>query len=147
MAHQCFCGCGRSLRFQKARLSKLGMRVATRVEALKAARPQFDGNTVGVLDEFCWRGDVLVTDWQHLAHGERAIIAADRLATAEFEEECDVLLKLVRERPELVGQEANVADLRHAIEEGSRLPPTRPMYEDVDSATFRTYRRDADGPD
>jgi len=88
---------------------------------------------------------MLVTEWRQLAHGERAIIAADRLATAKFEEECDVLLKLARERPELVSNEAKVADLRHAIEESSRLPPTRPMYEEVDSTTFKTYRRDADG--
>jgi hypothetical protein len=123
------------------------MRVAKRVEALKAARSQFDGETVGVLDELCWRGDMLVTDWQQLAHGARSITATDRLATGKFEEECDVLLKLVGTRPELVGHEAKVADLRQAIAERSRLPFTEPMYKEVDSTTFRTYRSDADGSD
>jgi hypothetical protein len=108
------------------------MRVVKRVEALNIARTHFAGKTVGVLDEYHWRGEMLVRDWQHLAHGDRGTTATDRLATAKFEEECDVLLKLVRTRPELVSYDAEVADLRHAIEEGSRLPPTRPMYERLD---------------
>ena len=128
-------------------MSKLGDRVAKRFEALNAARSQFDGHTVGVLDEYCWWGDMLVMDWQQLAHGDRSITATDRLATGKFEEECDVLLKLVGAHPELVGREANVVDLRQAIAEGSRLPFSKPMYEEVDSSTFRTYRGDGDGAD
>jgi hypothetical protein len=122
------------------------MRVAKRVEALKVARRPLDGNTVGVLDEFCWRGDLLVKDWQHLAHGERPMTVTDRLATATWEEECDVLLELVRTRPELVSRDAAVADLRRAIAERSRVPSSRPMYEAVDSETLRRYRR-ADSPE
>ncbi len=128
MTHECFCGCGRSLRFQKARLSKLGRRVAKRVDALATARPRFEGETTGVLDDYRWWGEALVKDWQQLAHGDRMITAHDRLATARFEEECDVLLRLVRHRPGLVGPEATIADLDRAIAERSRLPPgPRPM--------------------
>ncbi|HWY89652.1 MAG TPA: hypothetical protein VNY31_03185 [Solirubrobacteraceae bacterium] len=104
------------------------MRVASRVHALVAARPQFEGETVGVLDDYHWWGDMLVKDWQQLAHGDRSITATDRLATARFEEECDVLLKLVRTRSELIGREAKIDDLDRAIGERSRLPPgPRPM--------------------
>jgi hypothetical protein len=126
-------------------MSKLGMHVANRVEALRVARPQFDGETVGVLDEYQWQGEMVVMGWQELAHGARSITANDRLGTAKFEEECDVLLKLVRTRPELVSHEAKVDDLRRAIGEGSRLPFTRPMYKVV-PRTFGAHWHDADGP-
>jgi hypothetical protein len=141
MAHECFCGCGRRLRFVHARQSKLGGRVLRRVDDLFGAYPQFGGKAVGVVEEYLARGDALLLHWQALSHGDRLITGQDRSATAKWEEECDVLLKIVSKHPDRVGAQATVQQLRDALAAGSRLPFTSPMYENPPKRSSGPFRR------
>jgi hypothetical protein len=112
------------------------MRVLTRVDALRAVRDEFAGVTAGVLNEYVFSGTFLEDDWAALAHGDRPITARDRLGTARFEEEVDILLEIVRFSPELIAHDSGVDELRYEIAKRSRLPPfSNPMYSEVSSET------------
>lgn len=111
------------------------MRVLTRVEALRSVRHEFAGATAGVLNEYVFLGTLLEDDWMALAHGDRLITAGDRLATARFEEEVDILLQIVRSSPELIAPDSGVDELRQEIAKRSRLPFSEPMYSEVGTET------------
>jgi hypothetical protein len=96
VAQQCFCGCGRTVRFTKRRASSFGRSVAERVDELIAARTRLPEDYVPILAEITKVGQELAREWQHIAHGDRLITGGDRLETDAFMQDSERLLAFSR---------------------------------------------------
>jgi hypothetical protein len=96
MPKQCFCGCGRTVRFSKGRASKFGGDVAKRVDELSATKDQVIDTHVPMLLELIKGGEKLIGDWKHVAHGDRLITGTDRLSTESYLDTSNKMLAFSR---------------------------------------------------
>jgi hypothetical protein len=96
VAQQCFCGCGRKLRFTKARASSFGRSVMNRTDELADAKDRMPEEHAPVFADMVLLGKLLARRWQPVAHSERPITLADRDDTDAFVQDAKRLLAFAR---------------------------------------------------
>jgi hypothetical protein len=99
VARQCFCGCGRKLRFTKARASSFGRSVADRTGELADAKDRVPEELAPVFADMVQLGGLLARRWEPVAHSERPIRLADRDDTDAFLQDAKRLLAFARLAP------------------------------------------------
>jgi hypothetical protein len=99
VAQQCFCGCGRKLRFTKARASSFGRSVADRTHELADAKDRVSEEHAPVFADMVQLGKLLARRWEPVAHSERLITGEDRIDTEAFLQSAKQLLAFSRLDP------------------------------------------------
>ena len=92
MPRECFCGCGRQVRFARRRVSGFGSTVVARVDDLIAAREHLPDDYDPLLAELVAIGQALARTWQAVAHGTRQIRGADRILMENWLEDSSRML-------------------------------------------------------